>query len=84
MLYPAELLVQMDYLSFSKEAVRASIPRNVEAKKKPMAFISPAKLIYLSMVEVIVIPAIVKDTIDNRKGKMFNLTDMWMFLRVKD
>ena len=49
-----------------------------------MAFISPAKLINLSIVEVIVIPATVKDTIDNRKGKMFNLTDMWMFLKVKD
>ena len=47
-----------------------------------MALASPAKLIYLSMVEVTVIPATIKAAIDKRKGKIFNLTDILVFLRV--
>ena len=78
MLYPAELLVQGVYLlgNFSKLATRPNRPSIVEAIKKPMALSSPAKLIYLSMVEVIVMADTRKAAIDKRKGRMFNLTDI--------
>jgi hypothetical protein len=61
------------FLSLSKDIVRAAIPPRNDIKKNPIAFASPAKVMYLSIVLVIVIAEIVKAAIATTNGLMFKI-----------